>query len=237
MSLNQFYHDLKFKFDIHRIESRLKHYSLNDNPRIIKEKQQDQSLISLRTYPKEKYKDSSNFLKNSSTLQQDYLLLEEVTRTIRDQEIIRDQTRDLNEENLFSTFQIDLNVEISNDENVNDQDEEDEKPKNKLYDFFVSNMNKLKGGTTEKETTPLVEEKVQEPPVKEPPQIWKMVLNDVSLSAARLSTGSSSIPIINNTNIRGDFTRNNTPTSNEINNENDDIFAINLQQAKNKYYK
>lgn len=51
-------------------------------------------------------------------------------------------------------------------------------------------------------------------------KIWKLVLNDISLSAARLSTGSGTIPMVNNQNIRGDFI-----DARIMNNENEDIFS------------
>ncbi|KAI5967150.1 hypothetical protein CANMA_003207 [Candida margitis] len=63
-------------------------------------------------------------------------------------------------------------------------------------------------------------------------QIWKMVLNDASLSAARISTGNSTSAVVTNQYIKGDFTdakvspATSTPK---------DIFAEHLEQAKLKY--
>lgn len=65
-------------------------------------------------------------------------------------------------------------------------------------------------------------------------QIWKMVLNDASLSAARISTGNSTSPVVTNQCIKGDFTDAKlapSPTPTKPN----DIFAQHLEQAKLKY--
>lgn len=111
--------------------------------------------------------------------------------------------------------------------------------KEKFYDFVVNNFSKVTGQGNDTvatissniETfTPLdiqATDSIETVPDKTDPtkgtdRIWKLVLNDVSLSAARLSTGSSNIPVVNNQNIRGDFI--NAKVKTITNNENEDIF-------------
>lgn len=111
--------------------------------------------------------------------------------------------------------------------------------KEKLYDFVINNFSKVTGqgndtvatisSNIETFTPPDIQatdivndDEIAPDKVKGTDRIWKLVLNDVSLSAARLSTGSSNIPVVNNQNIRGDFI--NAKVKTITNNENEDIF-------------
>ncbi|KAI5950689.1 hypothetical protein KGF57_004237 [Candida theae] len=70
------------------------------------------------------------------------------------------------------------------------------------------------------------------PPTVDQPsnKIWKMVLNDASLSAARVSTGNSTSPVVTNQCIKADFT-----DARAVPPKQGDIFAQHLEQAKLKY--
>jgi hypothetical protein len=61
--------------------------------------------------------------------------------------------------------------------------------------------------------------------------IWKTVLNDISLSAARVSTGDVPKSSHHFQNLSSDF----IDAKSTDENSNQDVFAINLQQAKLKY--
>ncbi|KAK6873595.1 hypothetical protein K6H11_002116 [Candida tropicalis] len=113
--------------------------------------------------------------------------------------------------------------------------------KDKLYNFVMNSLPRVSGNSNNNETTcdsndiKVKEETHVVPPAPQQAEnsideimsmkqdnnkIWKLVLNDISLSAARLSTGSGTIPMVNNQNIRGDFI-----DARIMNNENEDIFT------------
>lgn len=112
--------------------------------------------------------------------------------------------------------------------------------KDKLYNFVMNSLPRVTTSTNEmalekNEVIAATKEIGNKVPILQKPdnsideimsikqdnnRIWKLVLNDISLSAARLSTGSSNIPMVNNQNIRGDFI-----DTKITNNENEDIFT------------
>ncbi|KAK6203581.1 uncharacterized protein RJT21DRAFT_139313 [Scheffersomyces amazonensis] len=65
--------------------------------------------------------------------------------------------------------------------------------------------------------------------------VWKTVLNDVSLSAARISTGSPHSPNMDARRMSADFTDAKSIQNKENDNNYSDLFAMNLAQAKVKY--
>ncbi|KAK6462054.1 hypothetical protein DFJ63DRAFT_313205 [Scheffersomyces coipomensis] len=69
------------------------------------------------------------------------------------------------------------------------------------------------------------------------PKVWKTVLNEVSLSAARISTGSTPSHLIDSRKVSADFIDAKSLNNNENEQEQSetDLFAVNLAQAKMKY--
>ena len=52
--MNQMYHDLKFHVNHFIVGYRQKYYSMDNNPRVIHTKLENQQLLSLRTFPNDK---------------------------------------------------------------------------------------------------------------------------------------------------------------------------------------
>ncbi|KAG7660926.1 uncharacterized protein J8A68_005601 [[Candida] subhashii] len=348
--LYQTYHDIRFNVDHFIVGYRQRYYSLNKNPRVIQTKLHNQQLISLRTFPRDKYiveptgflslgnenandsgndeieetasftvydidelisfdescvsipipdyenNNSSREIQGPDCLKGDRLISlgnfpEE--QEFQEEELVEeegchlpaiypvqdppcscschkisvvpipkeDNSRKIRVKDRFIKFvrsNINKVASKESDSGSNEQepsieivldeaeslDRDQEVPANKISQI-VSNFSFLtsRGDSTIGVQDEEIEENDREEEQEEvkTEKVWKLVLNDVSLSAARLSTGNAAHSIVSSHNIRGDFIDAKSSCSPILpriaNNENDDIFAINLEHAKSKYAK
>ncbi|KAL6451661.1 hypothetical protein SBY92_002967 [Candida maltosa Xu316] len=288
--MNSMFHDLKFHVNHFIVGYKQRYYSMDNNPRVIQTKLQNQQLLSLRTFPNDKHliDDGQPFLhitkESSSSSPLDNIIERDLEHykntTFKHSTVLK---KSYSEPNLvdgyFSSFR--LQLDLSSDDEEDDVEfpernslvsedliENSSSPpsgpctchchsiENNTPDCLVSkknyhvkekfNLSKVTSHGNNEPTTIEMIASVSPQQITSPQieltennideiisspnnnnnnnnKIWKLVLNDISLSAARLSTGSSSIPIVTNQNIRGDFI-----DAKIINNENEDIFTSNL---------
>lgn len=246
-------HTCRYKIDYHLIELRRKYYSNSRNPRVIHTKLQDRMLFSLRTCPHDKYLPKADeFLTlekatDTESLMDIYLEEEEPLVNL-------DETSSFDDHRPMDVFspttpQTPQTSPIYPHENrpqtaqrsQTSQLPKSEKLRNSLPDiqkvwarlpFTASRMQNLMSknvvASSTNESVEAFHTSYKCPQcVNENKMVWKTVLNDVSLSAARLSTGSDGVSRDDYENLSGDFIDSK---------RKEDLFVENLAEGRAKFH-
>lgn len=249
--VHQKLHGIRYRLDHFVINQTQRYYSDNHNPRIIQTKLQDQTLLSLRTCPHDQYLTKKD---EYLTLEEPYKTEYRAENKSDQKDIDSAKAGDFIFKGFDDSYLQPFKRRF--DFFKPQTQSEDGSPKKcscgchpddpDIIDMssIVSPRKRLrKLWHREKENIDAVEEKEKDKE-KDPDQdehkdkdknddsdkkngIWKTVLNDISLSAARVSTGDVPKSSHHFQNLSSDFI--------DAKSSDNDVFAANLQQAKLKY--
>lgn len=235
------FHEIRYQFDYMKMDYRQKYYSNRKNPRVIHTKLQNQKLLTLRTFPRDKYfTKAGEFLKldesyedkdwdkdedeyDESALISEYGSGDVISSTPSIEETPKGYAEFLLEK---------LGI------GLNENTDPDHAKANDLKKLVINlccprlsrdHDNKEFAMKCENSSPPSPPRKDSLGGILADQQggVWKSVLNDISLSAARISTGLSSNGAKEFSRLSSDFVDAKFKS---------DVFAANLEQAKAMYH-
>lgn len=231
----EIWRDLRYKTRYFIIDSKRKWYLTSKNPRVIHTRLQGQRLTTLRTCPNDRY-----LVKHGEYLDVEKKKPEPIKEPDYFESLVDLYNEDFEEEQENSDHSIEVEPPLHSivDEYISPPPRYSS-PVDKSSSFFQKLHQKYPNAEDKEQVYVVIDEnhpelssreqlllrKMQKRPEND--QIWKTVLNDVSLSAARLSTGSTPPSREELGDVSGDFT--------EKANKDRDFFKRNYDEGKVKF--